>query len=194
MWRRALAGAMAFHVEPVPGVEGPLIVRTDVFEDPRGWFMETHRDDALRPYGIGPFVQDNESLSRGVGVLRGLHFQAPPHAQGKLVRCVRGAVLDAVVDLRQGSPTQEKWATFELRPDGRMLGVPAGFAHGFCTLTETTLVAYKVTAPYHAPSDGGVAWDGYGIPWPTDDPILSDKDRAAPPPADVGTPFRWEAS
>ncbi len=140
------------------------------------------------------FVQDNESLSARAGTLRGLHYQAPPHAQAKLVRVVRGAIRDVAVDARRGSPTFGQWVAVELAAEtGAQLLVPRGFLHGFVTLEDATHVIYKVDGVFHGPSDGSVAWNDpdLGIDWGVDPDmvILSDKDRTAPAFADWTSPF-----
>lgn len=154
--------------------------------DHRGFFSETHNQRSFEQAGIGlQFVQDNHSLSAEVGTVRGLHFQSPPFAQDKLVRVIRGAILDVVVDLRASSPTFGKHTTVELSAKNwRQLLAPAGFAHGFCTLEPDTEVLYKVSNYYSAANDLGLAWDdpALGIAWPVaaDKAILSNKDRAQP--------------
>jgi dTDP-4-dehydrorhamnose 3,5-epimerase len=167
----------------IPAVK---IVRPPVFEDPRGTFSEVYNRQALAAAGIEiAFVQDNVSLSRPVGTVRGLHFQTPPFAQDKLVRVVRGRILDVAVDLRSGSPSFGRHVAVELSGENRLqLLVPIGFAHGFCTLEPDTEVHYKVSAHYSAAHDHGLAWDdpALGIEWPVspEDALLSDKDRAQP--------------
>lgn len=168
--------------------------------DERGYFSETYSRSAFAGFGLDvTFVQDNESLSREAGVVRGLHFQSPPFAQAKLVRAVRGSILDVAVDIRKGSPTFGQWVSATLTAErGEQLLVPHGFAHGFCTLEPDTLVAYKVDAPYSREHDAGIAWDDpdLGIDWPlaAGAAILSDKDRAAPRLRDYATPFVYEAA
>jgi dTDP-4-dehydrorhamnose 3,5-epimerase len=168
------------------GLPGLVLVEPVVRRDPRGYFCETFRADALAEMTGGlPFVQDNQSLSMLRGTLRGLHGQHAPHEQGKLVRCLAGALFDVAVDIRPGSPTYGKFATFELSADNfRQLWVPPGFLHGFCTLTENTIVAYKVTAYYNAAADFSIRHDDaeIGIAWPDclDRANLSPKDRDAP--------------
>ena len=166
------------------------LVRPRVFADERGWFAETWSARAFAAAGIAEgFVQDNQSLSRPRGTVRGLHFQTPPMAQGKLVRVLRGAILDVAVDLRRSSPTRGRHVAVELTADGAQLWVPVGFAHGFCTLVDDTEVFYKVTAPYSPAHDRGLAWDdpALGIPWPVSaaEALLSDKDRRHPRLADL---------
>lgn len=156
------------------------------FGDDRGFFEETYSARAFEAAGLEfTFVQDNQSLSRDVGVLRGLHYQAPPHAQAKLVRVARGAIFDVAVDLRSGSPTYGRWVSAELSEEnGAQLLVPRGFAHGFVTLRPDTLVVYKTDGFYDRASEGGLAHDDpdLAIPWPlpADGPTLSEKDRALP--------------
>ena len=153
--------------------------------DARGFFAETWNQARYEAAGItGQFVQDNHSLSREPGVLRGLHCQVAPYAQGKLVRCVRGAIWDVAVDARRGSPTYGQWAAAELTAEnGQQLWVPPGFLHGFCTLVPETEVIYKVTGQYDRGSERGVIWNDpdLALPWPVPAPVLSDKDRVLPP-------------
>ncbi len=164
--------------------------------DDRGWFSETWSRRMAREAGIGDaFVQDNHSLSRGVGTLRGLHFQVPPHAQAKVVRCTRGRIMDYAVDVRRGSPTYGRWLAAELTAEnGHQLYVPAGFAHAFLTLEPDTEVIYKVSDDYAPECDGGIRWDSVGIDWPlpASGPVLSDKDRRLPALADFDSPFPYD--
>ena len=168
------------------------------FEDPRGWFSETYNRNKMSDLGINvQFVQDNHSLSRPVGVLRGLHFQAPPHGQVKLVRCVRGRIWDVAVDVRAGSPTYGRWVGAELTADnGFQLYVPVGFAHGFVTLEPDTEVEYKVSAFYDRDSEGGLIWNdpALALPWPlqSDGPVVSDKDGLLPKLAELKSPFGYD--
>jgi len=178
-------------------LEGAKLLTPRRFADTRGWFSETWNARALAEVGIeAGFVQDNHSLSRQAGTLRGLHYQAPPHAQGKLVRCIAGAIWDVIVDVRKGSPGFGRWQGFELTPeDGTQLWVPRGFLHGFVTLKPDTEVIYKCTDYYAPTADGSVRWDspGLGIDWPIDGtPDLSDKDAAAVDFTDWDSPFVWE--
>ncbi|MGG5811730.1 dTDP-4-dehydrorhamnose 3,5-epimerase [Falsiroseomonas sp. CW058] len=168
------------------GIPGPLLVEVRRFADERGVFAETYSRRDFEAIGIADdFVQDNASLSRQPGTVRGLHFQAPPHAQAKLVRVTRGAILDVAVDLRRGSPHFGRHVAVALvAGDGRALYVPAGFAHGFCTLERDTEVAYKASDFYAPDADGGVLWNDpeLGIDWPVaaHEAVLSDKDRRLP--------------
>ena len=162
------------------------------FGDHRGFFGETYSRRRFAEMGIDvEFVQDNHSLSRAVGTLRGLHFQAPPNAQGKLLRCGRGAIFDVAVDIRRGSPTYGKWEGYELTAEnGHQLYVPIGFAHGFVTLEPDSEIVYKCTDYYAPETEGAVHWNSCGIDWPLSvDPILSDKDAIAPALADFDSPF-----
>jgi dTDP-4-dehydrorhamnose 3,5-epimerase len=163
----------------LPGV---LIVEPKVFGDDRGFFMETFHEKRYADAGIsGPFVQDNYSRS-AKGILRGLHFQEP-HAQGKLVQVLAGAVYDVAVDVRRGSPTFGRWVGVELSTDNRrQLWIPPGFAHGFCVLSESADFHYKCTTLYSPDTERGVLWNDpdLGIPWPVSSPLLSGKDAKAP--------------
>jgi len=160
--------------------------------DHRGFFAEVYSLRRYAEIGIDvKFVQDNLSLSKLAGTLRGLHFQAPPAEQGKLVRCGRGAIFDVVVDIRLGSPAYGQWRGFELTAEnGHQLFVPVGFAHGFVTLQPDSEIVYKCTDYYAPETEGAVRWDSCGIEWPlSGDPILSDKDAIAPALADFDSPF-----
>ncbi len=174
------------------------LIRPCKHGDARGFFMETYSEHLLAQHGIHDrFVQDNHSLSRDRGTLRGLHFQLPPFAQAKLVRVVRGRVFDVAVDIRRGSPTFGRHVAVELSADGaEQLYVPAGFAHGFCTLEPDTEFVYKVSARYSRDHDRGLAWNdpALSIRWPVSeaDVILSDKDRANPTLADAPDLFVYE--
>ncbi|UTW62753.1 dTDP-4-dehydrorhamnose 3,5-epimerase [bacterium SCSIO 12741] len=163
--------------EPLPGV---FLLKPRVFGDHRGHFYEPYNKDTFHKLGItAEFVQDNQSLSTQKGVLRGLHFQNPPYAQGKLVRVLQGAVIDVAVDIRKGSATYGQHFAAELNEENKLLMyVPPGYAHGFVTLAETTLFNYKCTNYYHPESEDGIAWDDpdLGIDWGIDSPILSAKD------------------
>lgn len=162
---------------------GLLILEPQVFSDERGFFMETYSRDRYREAGIeAEFVQDNLSCSKQ-GVVRGLHYQAPPFAQGKLVSVLRGRVLDVAVDIRAGSPTYGNYVAVELSADNhKQFWIPAGFAHGFVSLEDETLFAYKCTALYSKEHDRGIRWNdpAVGIDWGVDTPIVSEKDQAHP--------------
>ena len=161
---------------------GLVLLQPRVFRDERGFFMETYHATRYRDAGIGSaFVQDNLSFSKK-GVLRGLHFQNP-HGQGKLVHVLQGEVFDVAVDVRVGSPTFGEWKSFHLSSENmRQLWVPAGFAHGFCVLSEVALFAYKCTDFYVTTAERSLRWDDpdIGIQWPEKSPVLSDKDANAP--------------
>jgi dTDP-4-dehydrorhamnose 3,5-epimerase len=160
------------------------LVEPKVWGDARGFFYESFREDRYAELGIvGPFVQDNQSFSQR-GVLRGLHFQWPQRAQGKLVSVLQGSVWDVAVDVRRGSPTFGRWVGVELSAaTPQQLWVPPGFAHGFVVLSETALCAYKCTDYYSPADEQCVRWDdpALGIPWPVQSPMLSAKDAAARP-------------
>ncbi|MGB3455678.1 MAG: dTDP-4-dehydrorhamnose 3,5-epimerase [Litorimonas sp.] len=177
-------------------IDGPVLFAPRRFEDERGYFSETFRQSVFDEAVGTPvrFVQDNQSLSQRAGTVRGLHFQSPPHAQGKLVRCTAGAVMDVAVDVRRGSPTYGQHVRAELNAQtGHQLWVPEGFLHGFATLSDDAVVQYKCTDYYDKPCDGNVSWDDpdLGIDWGLGGraAILSDKDAAAPRFADFDTPF-----
>ena len=164
-------------------------------EDARGYFVESYHAGRFAEIGVrAMFVQDNQSRSTQAGTVRGLHFQVPPRAQAKLVRVVRGAIMDVVVDIRRGSPTYGRWCGTTLTAaGGEQLFVPRGFAHGFCTLEADTEVAYKVDDYYAPECDLGILWNDpeIGIGWPVDAAaaILSDKDRGLPRLRDFASPF-----
>ena len=167
-------------------IAGVVAVTPDRFGDSRGFFSETWSAPRFAAAGVDvTFMQDNQSLSRDRGVLRGLHCQVGPNAQGKLVRCIRGAIWDVAVDARRSSPTFGRWVGVELSSENwRQLWIPAGFLHGFCTLQPDTEVIYKVTAPYDREAERGVIWNDptLALPWPIEPgaAILSDKDLALP--------------
>jgi len=179
------------------GLPGVVKVVPKRFGDARGFFSELFRADLFTAaVGDVGFVQDNMSLSAEVGTIRGLHFQSHPTPQGKLIRCLAGAILDVAVDIRTGSPTYGRHVAVELTPEnGAWLWVPVGFAHGFCTLKPDTAVLYKVTNYYDAACDKGVAFDdpAIGIAWPVDPSaaVLSDKDRRQPKLADLPAYFQY---
>ena len=176
-------------------ISGLKLVTPKKHGDARGFFSETYNAETWREAGLEyEFVQDNHSLSRDAGTLRGLHFQAPPFAQDKLVRVARGSILDVAVDLRRSSPTFKKYVAVELSYDNwRQVFIPAGFAHGFITLEPNTEVIYKVTNFYSHAHDFGVAWDDpeINIAWPMkkSEITLSEKDQKLPKLRDVGNLF-----
>jgi dTDP-4-dehydrorhamnose 3,5-epimerase len=176
-------------------VEGPLLLTVRRFGDHRGFFMETYSARDFHAVGVNDvFVQDNHSLSAEVGTLRGMHFQLAPRAQAKLVRVLRGSILDIVVDIRRGSPTFGQYVAVPLNAkSGEQFYVPVGFAHGFVTLQPDTEVAYKVTDYYAPEQDRGLAWDDpdLALPWPdlAVGPILSAKDQRQPRLRDLPSTF-----
>ncbi len=178
-------------------LDGVYVVTPRRFADERGYFSECWNQKVLVDAGLDlpEFVQDNHSFSNKAGTLRGLHFQAPPHAQGKLVRCGQGALFDVAVDIRRGSPQYGQWFGTELSAEnGHQLWVPAGFLHGFITLVDSTEVLYKCTNTYNGAADGAVRWDSCGVNWEVKQPLLSEKDASAPTLADFESPFHWEAA
>lgn len=184
---------MQIEMTSLPGV---LILVPRRHGDARGFFAESWNRRTLGEAGLDlpEFVQDNHSMSATAGTLRGLHFQAPPHAQAKLVRCGRGRLFDVAVDIRKGSPTYGQWTGAELSyENGHQLWVPAGFLHGFVTREADTEICYKCTDHYAPECDGAVAWDSIGIDWGvTGAPVLSAKDAAAPRLAEFESPFTYE--
>ena len=177
----------------LPGVK---LLKPKRFGDHRGFFAETYNRRLYTELGVDvEFVQDNHSLSAAAGTVRGLHFQAPPHAQTKLVRCGRGAIFDVAVDIRRGSPTYGQWAGFTLSAEnGTQLYIPAGFAHGFATLEPDSEIIYKCSDYYTPETEGSLRWDdpAIGIGWPvTGDAVLSEKDAVASLLADLNSPFEF---
>lgn len=177
-------------------IEGVVIIEPRLFKDDRGYFFESYSErDFNRQVGEIHFVQDNESKS-SYGVMRGLHFQRPPFTQSKLVRCVKGAVLDVAVDIRKGSPTYGQHVAVELTEDNhRQFFIPKGFAHGFAVLSPEAIFQYKCDNFYHPESDGGISIldTSLGIDWriPTDHAILSEKDTKHPLLKDFDSPFEY---
>ena len=184
---------MPFDFTPMAIPEVVLIVPR-VFGDPRGRFLEIYKHSEFVAAGIPEhFVQDNYSRSVR-GVLRGLHYQKGPRAQGKLVRCVKGTIFDVAVDIRKGSPTYAQWIGQELSEENNlMLYVPPGFAHGFLTLSESAEVLYKCTAEYSPDHDRGIIWNDpdVNISWVVTGPLLSEKDKALPALRDAENDFRY---
>ena len=178
-------------------IEGVLLITPPRFADERGYFSEVWNARTFANAGIDEtFVQDNQSLSRHEGTIRGLHFQSPPSAQGKLIRVLKGAIRDIAVDIRQGSPTFGRHVAMDLTAEeGRQMWIPPGFAHGFCTLVDDTEVHYKVTGYYDRECDTGIRFDDpdLGIDWgiPAAEAILSPKDRTLPGLADTPAYFSY---
>lgn len=174
------------------GIKDLILLQPKVFKDPRGYFFESYNKEKFKDLGVDiDFTQDNQSLS-AKGILRGLHFQKPPHAQGKLVRVIKGAVLDVAVDIRKNSPTYGKHFMAELTESNfTMMYIPAGFAHGFLTLEDETIFSYKCTDTYHPETEGGLLWNDpdLNIQWPIEDPIMSDKDQVFLPFKVFASPF-----
>ena len=164
-------------------IEGLLIIKPRVFGDERGYFFESFREDIMKSNGVtSKFVQDNQSMS-SKGILRGLHFQKDPFAQGKLVRVIKGSVLDVAVDIRKKSPTYGQHFLIELNEENKtMFYIPPGFAHGFLTLEDDTLFSYKCTNYYNKESEGAIRWNSksLNVDWGIVNPILSSKDATAP--------------
>jgi len=185
---------MQIDQTPLPGL---LVLTPKRFGDDRGFFSETWNHQVLSNHGIEmDFVQDNQSLSAAVNTVRGLHYQAPPHAQDKLVRCGRGALFDVAVDIRTGSPTYGRWFGIELSAEnGKQLLVPKGFLHGFATRTPETEILYKCTDYYAPDCDGAVRFDdpAIAIDWGlSGPPVLSGKDEAAPMLGEIDAVFNWD--
>lgn len=160
-----------------------ILIKPDVFSDDRGYFFESFHTEKFASLGInGPFVQDNESCSQK-DVLRGLHYQLEPFAQGKLVRVIRGSVLDIAVDVRRNSPTFGKWVSMRLSGENKWIcWIPKGFAHGFVTLEDDTVFTYKCSGLYNKASEASIRWNDpvLNIDWGISNPLLSDKDMVAP--------------
>ena len=182
-------------IETTP-LAGVKLIVPKRFEDARGYFSEIYNREIFRQAGIAvDFVQDNQSRSAAVGTIRGLHFQSPPFAQDKLIRVLKGSILDVAVDLRRSSPTYGHYFSTELSAENfKQMFVPIGFAHGFCTLAPDTEILYKVSNFYAPKHDHGLAWDdpALGIPWPVtgDAAVLSDKDRHNPRFIVLDSPFQ----
>jgi dTDP-4-dehydrorhamnose 3,5-epimerase len=172
---------------------GAYLLKPKVYKDDRGFFFESYSKKDFEALGLDiDFIQDNHSMSANMGVLRGLHFQKPPHTQTKLVRVTRGKVYDVIVDLRKNSPTFGQWESFELSAENFLqLLVPKGFAHAFLTLKDNTEFLYKVDEYYHPESDSGIIWNDsdLAIDWPIKNPILSEKDKQLESFKDYNSPF-----
>lgn len=177
-------------------VKDVFIIEPQVFGDNRGWFMESWSRQTMEEFGLNyEFVQDNHSFSAQKGTLRGIHYQKGAYAQAKLVRCIRGAVLDVAIDLRYGSTSYKKWTAVELSAENkRQLLIPRGFGHAFLTLTDDVEFLYKADNFYASEADGGIRWNDpeIGIVWPIENPIMSDKDKTSPFLRDSDVKFVYE--
>lgn len=177
-----------------------ILLKPQKYGDDRGWFSETYSEKRAAEAGVSArFVQDNQSYSSNAGTVRGLHFQRPPHAQAKLVRCIRGAIVDYAVDIRRGSPTYGRFVSAKLTAaGGEQLFIPIGFAHGFVTLEPEVEIAYKVSDFYAPECDGGIIWNdpSIGIAWPLPEtgPHLSKKDMTLPPLSAFESPFEYDGA
>ncbi len=175
------------------GILGLLVLEPKVHRDTRGFFIETWRDTWQKELALEClFIQDNHARSEAKGIVRGLHFQAPPYAQSKLVWATKGSIFDVAVDLRKNSSTYGKWFGLELSENNFLrMYIPKGFAHGYMTLTDICEVQYKVDAYYNAQSEGGLLWNdtSIGIKWPLSEVVLSDKDKILPSIKNFQTPF-----
>ncbi len=177
------------------GIEGLWVIETKIYADERGSFSEPYNRKKLEALGITESLEQANFARSHKGVLRGLHFQAPPHAQSKLVRCVRGLIYDVAVDIRTGSPTYGKWFGIELSDtSGKMLYVPAGFAHGYYALSECDFEYHVGISGYEPKAEGGLRYDdpGIGIKWPMDNTLrINDRDKSFPLLADLTSPFTY---
>lgn len=174
---------------------GCFVLRPGIFADARGWFLKTAHAPAFEAMGLRTDWREDFVSASGMGVLRGMHFQTPPADHAKLVACLRGAVLDVLVDLRRGSPTFGRHVALELRGGtGELVYMPAGIAHGFLSLEDDSLMYYKVTHEHAPARDGGIAWDSFGFDWPMDAPVVSDRDRGHPALAAFDTPFAFNGT
>jgi len=186
---------MPLKFSPFPNLPEVILIEPQFLSDEQGWFAETYNRSAFEAHGIiSNFVQDNHSRSTSRGILRGLHFQKRPAAQGKLVRCILGEVFDVAVDIRKGSPTYSKWVSAILSAENHaMMWVPPGFAHGLLTTGDTTEITYKVTSEYILSLYRSVRWNDpvMAIDWQITNPILSKRDAEAPLLEDVDNNFVW---
>jgi dTDP-4-dehydrorhamnose 3,5-epimerase len=187
-----------FEFQPLAPNPDVVVVTPRVHRDERGWFLEWYKKSDFTAHGIVlDFVQHNHSRSTAKGVLRGLHYQNAPMAQGKLVRCTYGEIFDVAVDIRRGSPNYGRWVSARLSAqNGFMLWVPPGFAHGFVTLSDVAEVLYSTTAEYSAELDRTIRWNdpAIGVDWPTKAPTVSTRDANAPLLADADHDFVWKRS
>lgn len=195
-WWRNKGFRMPFEFDQLE-IPGPVLIRPRIFDDGRGFFLELYKHSDFANAGITPhLVQDNLSKS-SQGVLRGLHYQKAPRAQGKMVICVKGRIFDVAVDIRKGSPHYGKWVGVDLTEENRhMLYVPPGFAHGFQVLSAAAEVLYKCTEEYSPPNERGIIWNDpdIAIAWPLLQPVLSAKDKINPPLRDADNNFEYSLS
>jgi dTDP-4-dehydrorhamnose 3,5-epimerase len=189
---------VSFDFSPVEPNSDVVLVTPKVFRDERGWFLEWYKKSEFTSHGIAfDFVQHNHSRSTAKGILRGLHYQKDPMAQGKLVRCTVGEIFDVAVDIRRGSPMYGKWVSAWLSAEnGSMLWVPPGFAHGFVTVMDVAEVLYSTTAEYSSELDRAIRWNDptIAVDWPIKSPTVSTKDANAPLLADADHGFVWRRS
>ena len=176
------------------GLPGCYEIRPSIFKDERGRFIKVFHSHEFAEHGLETnFTEEYYSVSK-YQVIRGMHFQTPPEDYVKLVYCIEGSVFDAVVDLRMGSPTFGCYDTVILNADqGNIIYLPQGIAHGFCSLSQKSIVVYKVTTVYSPSNDKGVRWDSMGIPWPVKEPIISRRDKSFPALADFQSPFSYDS-
>jgi len=172
---------------------GCFVLRPGLFSDDRGWFLKTAHAPSLEKLGLRTDWREDFVSSSAKGVLRGMHFQTPPAHHAKLAACLQGSVLDVLVDLRRGSPTFGHHVTVPLSGDA-LVYMPAGIAHGFLSLENDSLMYYKVTHEHAPANDGGIAWDSFGLEWPVETPVISDRDRVHPPLSAYDTPFIYDGS
>jgi dTDP-4-dehydrorhamnose 3,5-epimerase len=174
------------------GIAGCFLMKPRVMGDARGWFAKTLHNELFEQLGLRTDWREEYFSTSARGVLRGMHFQLPPAEHAKMVFCVAGEVLDVIVDLRRGSPTEGQARSFTLAGPETGLYIPAGCAHGFLSKSENSIMFYKVTSVYAPQADAGIAWDSFGFDWGMADPILSDRDKQHPPLAQFDSPFRYE--
>lgn len=187
---------MAFIFTSSTNIAGLVVVEPQIHIDERGWFLESYKRSEFTDAGISiHFAQISNSLSRVKGTIRGLHFQLIPYAQGKLIRCLRGKIFDVAVDLRRGSPTYLSYDAIELSQENkRLFWIPEGFAHGFCALTTNVEIEYSMTNEYSPENERSLLWNDpdVGVKWPTQNPIISQKDAAGFPASKLDHNFVWK--
>jgi dTDP-4-dehydrorhamnose 3,5-epimerase len=176
------------------GIPGCFTIKAPVFADARGSFVKTFQNPQHEAAGLRTDWREEYFTTSHEGVLRGMHFQVPPADHAKMVNCVRGEVLDVVIDLRHGSPTYGEYRSFTLSETcGTGVYIPSGCAHGFLSLGSTSTMYYKVTSVHSPAHDAGIAWNGFGFDWPSESPILSERDQRHPPLSGFNSPFRFIA-